>query len=237
MLSTLLLALASQCAPLPAYPYPPDAVLGIREDPLAAYADLEARLYPHGIPVSERGFALAILREARLQQALGGPPPVAPAEPVPSRLPGASPVPIVPPVPLEVIPLSRRGLHTDAVRLRLDLGAAASGSVTLVLTARERELYARGGGLLVESERGVREIARHTRSFSDGGGTFDLPLGPIADDITDEAEAFVIVRVAGVGVASGSAGVVPLRTLTASGGFGGGVVLTSERPERQVVRP
>ena len=235
MVGSLLCLLVSQCAVEPAYPFPSHAVLGVRDDPLDAYADLAPALYPAGIPTSERGVALAILREARLQQAIG------PASTPPSSLPEASlealPAPTgIPPVPLELIPLSQSGTRTETVRLHLRIGAAASGSVTLVLVARERELIPAAGWRVLESRRQPREIARFSRTFSGGGGTFDLPLAELSDDLSDDAAAYVVVRVAGVGTARGFAGIVPLRSPGVDLAIDR-AVLTSERSAPVFVTP
>lgn len=67
-------------------------VVGVTDNPLAAYADLLGGAYPAGVPASEAGFALGVLRATRAQQLLG-PPIVAPVPvaPVP-----AAPVPAFP---------------------------------------------------------------------------------------------------------------------------------------------
>ena len=268
----VVLSLAGQCCggsglagpglvgPVNAYPFPQDTVLGVREDPLAAYDDLAAGLYPYGIPVQERGVALQILREARVNQIYSRRPagPSQPSAPI-----GPGPVfgqpqpllrPLLPtPAPqFDLSPLSRHGLSTDTVRLSLDLGDASSGSITLVLVGHTRDLIPAAGEVLVESRRHPRELARFTRAFQNGGGTFDLTLPATTIETADEADAFVVVRIAGIGTASGYAGLLPIRTLAptqaarlgTSGRFGdssrsrtAGVVLTSERPSRQAIAP
>ena len=94
---------------------PRGVVVGVRPDPLAAYADLIPSSYPAGIPATEAGFALAVLRERRaldvLSAAGGGSGPFVP----PGRVPAASPFPagrvpagsFSPSFPLPVGPLPR----------------------------------------------------------------------------------------------------------------------------------
>lgn len=78
----------------------PGRVIGMRAGPLAAYADLIAAYFPFGVPASEAGAALPLLRAARARQMLAEPLRY-PAPPVLQRgqvLPH-SPRPHVPPSP------------------------------------------------------------------------------------------------------------------------------------------
>ncbi|MCA9116372.1 MAG: hypothetical protein KDA79_14900 [Planctomycetaceae bacterium] len=51
----------------------PGRVIGVRAGPLAAYADLIAVYFPFGVPASEAGAALPLLRAARARQMLAEP--------------------------------------------------------------------------------------------------------------------------------------------------------------------
>ena len=238
--SLLVLAAVSQVAPCcgsvvaPAVPvavvdpFPRDTMLGVRVDPLAAYDDLAASLYPLGIPASERGVALQILREARLQQAIGpravGPSPLAPS--------------VAPPPPvLDLIPLSRDSRRTDAVEVRLAVDGLPSGSVTVVVVAARRDLIPRAGEVLVEARRHPRELARQTGRLDRGRSVVRVQLPPVRADLADTAAVFLEVRTAGVGTARGFAGTVPLRSVLDDTPLTESVVLSSERPVRAVVRP
>ena len=238
LVSLLVFAAAAQIEPcglpvvLPTYPFPQDTVLGVRDDPLAAYDDLAASLYPLGIPTSERGVALQILREARLRQAIG---PAAP--PAFYGPPSIVAPPVLPEPGLDLVPLSRDGRRTDAIELRLALDGVPSGAVTAVVVATERELIPRAGEVLVEARRHPRELARQTGRLDRGRSVVRVSLPPVQADLADTAAVFLEVRVAGVGTARGFAGTVPLRSVLDQTPLTDSVVLSSERPVRQVVRP
>jgi hypothetical protein len=48
-------------------------IVGVRDDSLAAYPDLESNLFPHGVPLSERSFARDLLRGAKAIGVYGPP--------------------------------------------------------------------------------------------------------------------------------------------------------------------
>ena len=230
----------------PAYPFPADTVLGIRDDPLDAYADLAADLYPRGIPTDERGAALGLLREVRIQRAVG------PVGPGPAGF-----GPVAPPV-FDLQPLGRAGT-TDGVAVTLPIDSAASGSVTLIVVGRDRELVPVANQAIASLEGSPRELTRSTQPLTLGGERrFTVTLPPLSLDVADAADVFVRVRIAGRGVAEGYAGTVPLRAiaptdaarLAADGTLQrddalltqprqrvGSVVLSSERGTRSLVRP
>ena len=254
MVSLLLLSSLVQCpmcGPLPiaappAYPFPADTVLGVRDDPLDAYSDLASELYPHGIPTDERGAALGLLREVRIQRAVG-----------PVGFGPAAVGPVTPPV-FDLQPLGRAGT-IDGVAVTLPIEAAASGSVTLIVVGRDRELVPVANQAIASVEGSPRELARSTQPLTLGGGRrFTVTLPPLSLDVADTADVFVRVRIAGRGVAEGYAGTVPLRMiaptdaarLAAEGTLQrddalltqprqrvGSVVLSSERGTRSLVRP
>ena len=234
----------------PAYPFPADTVLGVRDDPLDAYADLASELYPNGIPTDERGAALGLLREVRIQRAVGpiGAGPIGPA--------GFGPV-IAPPG-FDVQPLGRAGT-TEGVAVTLPIEAAASGSVTLIVVGRDRELVPVANQAIASVEGSPRELARSTQPLTLAGGRrFTVMLPPASLAVADAADVFVRVRIAGRGVAEGYAGTVPLRTIAPTDAARlatdgtlqrrdavltqprqrvGSVVLSSERGTRSLVRP
>ena len=234
----------------PAYPFPADTVLGVRDDPLDAYADLASELYPHGIPTDERGAALGLLREARTQRAVGpiGAGPIGPA--------GFGPV--VAPPGFDVQPLGRAGT-TEGVAVTLPIEAAASGSVTLIVVGRDRELVPVANQAIASVEGSPQELTRSTQPLTLAGGRrFTVMLPPASLAVADAADVFVRVRIAGRGVAEGYAGTVPLRTIAPTDAARlatdgtlqrrdavltqprqrvGSVVLSSERGTRSLVRP
>ena len=253
-------------APLPpAYPFPHDAVLGWRVDPLAAYDDLAAKLYPLGIPPEERGAALQILREARLRQAVGpvvvsgigstvgpaigpaaGPAVLPPATPLIGPAGDSSPGTLpVPPEPILVEPITR-GETVDGLHVRLRLPAAESGSLTLIVVGNDRDLIPVAGGRLFESPRDARLIARKTVGFTAGGGTYDIRLPPPNPKAGSTATVFARLRIAGLGIAEAPVATIPLRQ--PSTGLADTlrsqprrtvphVVLSSERPIPQAITP
>lgn len=92
--------------PLPTY----SRVIGVRPDPLAAYADLIPAIYPNGIPSTEAPFALALLRERRRVESIG--PFIGPTPWIdPGGMPGApiGPAPAPPPFPSGDLPLPAPG--------------------------------------------------------------------------------------------------------------------------------
>lgn len=48
-------------------------VIGLRDDPLSGYPDLEGRQFPYGVPLSERGYARDLFRNARAIDVYGPP--------------------------------------------------------------------------------------------------------------------------------------------------------------------
>lgn len=48
-------------------------VVGLRDDPLSAYPDVEATHFPHGVPLSERGFARDLFRTTKAINVYGPP--------------------------------------------------------------------------------------------------------------------------------------------------------------------
>lgn len=86
---------SSMALPEPLWIAPPlptrGVVVGVWDDPLSAYGDIIGAAYPSGVPVSEAGFALGVLRGARLRQVLGDPivwpPPPAPGPLAPPLVP------------------------------------------------------------------------------------------------------------------------------------------------------
>jgi len=53
-------------------------VIGVRDDPLSAYADSVRRAFPHGVPASEAEFALELMRAERARDVLSPPNGVSP---------------------------------------------------------------------------------------------------------------------------------------------------------------
>jgi hypothetical protein len=120
----------------------------VRDDPLAAYADLEAVYYPNGIPQRERGVALDLLRATRARQMLGGPvpgfmaaPPVllpapvmpcpAPASTAPSAPAPSVPAPL-PPAPAPALGLSAQLRGVQAVATPINAAGQADWDSLLV---------------------------------------------------------------------------------------------------------
>lgn len=48
-------------------------VIGLRDDPLSGYPDLEGRQFPYGVPLSERGYARDLFRNSRAIDVYGPP--------------------------------------------------------------------------------------------------------------------------------------------------------------------
>lgn len=83
-------------------------VIGVADDPLSAYADRIGPAFPAGVPVSEAGFALGLMRAARAQQVLGG-------GPLLPSVPDETPLPWAPP-PESSLPLPEPRLPSPTLR-------------------------------------------------------------------------------------------------------------------------
>ena len=104
---------AKGCCAEPVYPILglEAVVIGVQDDPLNAYRDDVRRFFPHGVPLSESGFARDVLRERRARKVI--------ESDFPNRLPGPASLPDVrrfrerlspPPQPK---PTGRRGSISD----------------------------------------------------------------------------------------------------------------------------
>ena len=133
------LAVVSACGPPLGFALPRSRVIGVRQDPVAAYADLLPEAYPAGVPISEVPFAMSVLRERRRAQTVA--PFLGPAVTVPSAdgfglpLPPAGPFPPGTPLPLAA-PVPGFGDRTPP---------PAAGTEPLARVAATVETLATGG--------------------------------------------------------------------------------------------
>ena len=152
--------------------------------------------------------------------------------------------------------ISRDGLNAEAIEVELPLPPGSSGTVTLTVIGHRRDLIPAAGPRVLEARREPVELTQATRPIA--GSRYVVPIRSLPLGVADDADVFVRVRIAGVGVAEGFAGTVALRTvaptqaarLTTDGTLKRnaalstqprrrlpGVVLSSERPQRQAVQP
>lgn len=220
--------------PLPTY----GRVIGIRPDPLAAYADLIPSIYPNGVPSTEAPFALALLRERRRLETVGpffapgpwlGPgmvpgPPIGPAPPTPSS---SEDLPLPAPgglsqVEARVVPLRAGGgadVNALAVELvGLDAGGntlALEGTVQASLYAGRQELVLAFDDVYAPRPEGLVRLAEWTRHVEPGRRLLLRLPEPLPDhDPSVSASGALRVRlsVPGQGIFEALVEPVPLRS-------------------------
>ncbi len=92
-------------------------VVGVRRDPLSAYQGILAHHFPQGVPLSEVGFALDLMRARKSDEVLGFWPPVSPKSetaPPPQTLPRPASVPPVVSRPEPVQSISAKAHPTSS---------------------------------------------------------------------------------------------------------------------------
>jgi hypothetical protein len=223
------------CSPLPLPTY--SRVIGVRPDPLAAYADLIPAIYPNGIPSTEMPFALALLRERRRVEAIG--PFIAPG---PWLGPGAMPGPSIGPAPLapsssddlplpvpgglsqieaRVVPL-RAGGGADVNALAVELVGFDAGGNTLpvegtaqaFLYAGRQDLVRAFDNVYVPRPEGLIRLAEWTRPAEPGRRLLLRLPEPLPDHnphVSANGTLRVRLSVPGQGVFETLAELVPLR--------------------------
>ncbi len=126
-------------------------IIGVHDDPLAAYSQSVNRYFPEGVPTLERGIVLSLMRILTVEQASGAPDAPDHLRPVPNRLP---PLTLQAPgsgklasVSVQATPLNTQGKadwNALAVRLRgFDLQgrpAPLSGNARIVLYGQRQLL-------------------------------------------------------------------------------------------------
>jgi hypothetical protein len=105
------------CPPLPVE----SRVIGVRVDPLEAYRDEVKKFYPHGVPTSEAGVALDLMRAAKEKQIFEGAAPAEEQEVIPLPPPPAH-RDSIDALTVDVRPVSVAG-RADWDALRLVVGA------------------------------------------------------------------------------------------------------------------
>ena len=168
---------------------PESVVIGIREDPLNAYADALARFFPHGVPISEAGFALHVLRGRKIDEMLYDDkrfvpprPPGAPSD-IPSPAEAAAPIRTI---AVHATPVSSHG-KTDWDALAVDVQAfdhigrvvPVRGTALLTLWGLVRQpTRTRLFEPFVADPTRVRRLATWTRTISTFGADsrFMVPL-------------------------------------------------------------
>ena len=162
-------------APGPYLFRPVGRVIGVRPDPITAYRDLAAAVYPAGIPNTEAPFALGVLRERRRLEAIN-----------PFLVPALPPTPIVPGPPLppeaaapgdlshigaRVVPIRANG-GADVSALGVELvgfdtaGVAVpvEGTAQIFLYAGEQKLVRAFDDVYAARPEGLIRLAEWTRS-------------------------------------------------------------------------
>ncbi|MBA3314387.1 MAG: hypothetical protein M3552_19750 [Planctomycetota bacterium] len=162
-----------------AIPYSPfltvGRVIGVRADPLSAYADLEPAIYPNGIPSIEAPFALGLLRERRRVETIGpflGPvaPTFGPTFPVPTG--DATPGDLSQ-IEARVIPI-RRGGTADINALGVELvgfdeagrPVPVDGTGQFFLYAGEQRLVRAFDNAYAAQPEGLVRLAEWTRNVT-----------------------------------------------------------------------
>lgn len=221
--------------PLPPY----GRVIGVRPDPLSAYADMIPSVYPNGMPSTEAPFALALLRERRRLETIGpffapmgtygpmpGMLPVPGGVSSPSAAPVPSDVPTVTPgglsqVEARVVPL-RAGGGADVNALGVELvGFDASGNAVPVegtaqafLDGGRQTLFNAYDNVYVPKPQGLVRLAEWSRLVA-AGQRLVLPLpDPLPEQdpsVSDLGTLRLRLSVPGAGVFETTAEPVTLR--------------------------
>lgn len=176
-------SVAPICMPLPA----PGTVIGVRVDPLSAYAGSVSAAYPGGVPLQEVEFALELMRARKAQDLLmpippplGAPPPVDPAAPpVPDLSPSTELRPSALPMRNRVrsIAVAARPINShgriDFDSLELDVRALdlegrvvpVNGTLQLTLWGQRQELIRTIGRVLSAEPGDVLKLGEWTRNL------------------------------------------------------------------------
>lgn len=149
--------------------------VGVRDDPLNAYADLVKQYYPNGVPLYEAGFALSLMRAARADQVfrIAGDkpenlPPIPPAREPLQNVPAGNET--VQRIEISARPISARG-KTDWDSLEVSLVAiddsghptSIRGTVYLTLWGQRQELIHSLGNEFVARRGSIKKVASWTR--------------------------------------------------------------------------
>jgi len=160
---------------------PRGRLISVRDDPLSAYSVDVARFFPNGVPLSEAGFVLELMRTKKVDDVLR--PVIRPA------LPEQSPSGFSPPVErrpirpdqLQAISVTARPISTqgkadwDALAVsvhginKAGLPARLEGTLQIVLFGRAQQLLNSHGDYFVSSPGRVRRLATWTRRVTHPG--------------------------------------------------------------------
>lgn len=173
-------------------------VIGVRRDPISAYADAAAQRFPYGIPLSEAGFATELLRARTAAETLA---PYAVPPLVPVVAPPVVPIPDGPVEPVQSISIdaraasSRGNVDWDVLKVAIQ-ALNASGHPVPVRGTLQATLWGRAQRLVpVYDEQFFgepeqrRRIAEWTRTVDSDGGepeilTLPFPAPLAAHDET-----------------------------------------------------
>lgn len=152
-------------------------VIGVVDDPLAGYADEVTRLFPSGVPLSERAYVRDLMRARMARQVLDSEfiPVGSPAPPAPTSSPGPFAVPhrprlqsieaAVTPVrsqgkaDWDALALSVQGFDADGAPVRVQ------GTARLVLWGLSQQLLLHPDDTLIGDTGNIKQLASWTRSI------------------------------------------------------------------------
>ena len=142
-------------APIPPEPHllsSAGVLIGVRQDPLRAYPDLERQYFPNGIPLMERGYARELFRAITAQDALAFP--FAPGLPA---FPPVVPVPNGPAIPVPLPAPERPAVPPDQPRPGQTQSRPSVDATQASYTARRSRNVARPGSIEFSPTRRNRE--------------------------------------------------------------------------------
>lgn len=171
-------------------PLPPrGVVVMVQPDPLSAYSDRIGQVYPNGVPATERGFALELMRSDRAQLILGTPQfgyPTVPAEgviPAPPNAVPALPNSTVRKIAVRAEPTSTHGnADWDALTVDVtgfdDAGVVVplDGTFQATLWGQKIEIVPSYGQNVVAKPLALRQIGTWTRALRGPLGANSIPL-------------------------------------------------------------
>lgn len=207
-------------------PLPPGRIIGVRPDPMTAYADASPSIYPNGIPATETPFALRLLRERRRIEAIApfvGPAPFAP--PLPAFPPAQLDAPTSGPlsqIEARVTPIRRNGV-ADINALGIELAGFDSnglpvpvqGTAQFTLFALEQRLVNAFDNAYAPHPERLTRLAEWSRQVTVDASTIVRLPEPLPDhdpNISAVGSLRVRLNVPGAGVFEAISEPVTLRS-------------------------